>query len=187
MKQTNQNASWPNQAHESKSFENYPTRDFHMECSLVRCEKTYLGWQSCMSLFTFTRGRGLTLTSAGVLVRALIDGPGLQPTDTVDLTKCAVRALVPTVAVRRPHVYHRQETGQSPLARTCSTVWALLSTPPHFGALLGSFFELLTTEIEFQKMAKACPWELVFLTSSSTHVLRPAGRPSSFGTPQHVM
>ena len=45
-----------------------------------------------MSLFTFTRGRGLTLTSAGVLVRAPIDGPGLPPTDTKDLTKCAARA-----------------------------------------------------------------------------------------------
>ena len=42
MKQTNQNAPWPNQPHESKSFENDPTRDFHMECSSVRWEKHIL-------------------------------------------------------------------------------------------------------------------------------------------------
>ena len=51
------------------------------------------------SLCTFTKGRGLTLAFARVLVQAPTDGPGLQPTDTVDLSKCAVRALVPTVAV----------------------------------------------------------------------------------------
>ena len=52
-----------------------------------------------MSLFTFTRGRGLTLTSARVLVRAHVDGPDFPPTDTVDHTLCAIRALVPTLAM----------------------------------------------------------------------------------------
>ena len=113
------------------------------------------------SLCTFTKGRGLTLAFARVLVRGLTDGPGLQPTGTGDHTKCAVRALLPTLAVGLPHVSHGQETGPSPLARTCSTVWAFLLTPPHIGALLGNFFELLTTETEFQKMAIVCPWKLL--------------------------
>ena len=53
-------------------------------------------------LFTFTRGRGLTLTSARVLVRPHVDGPGSQPTDALDHTSCVSRALMPTLAVE-PH------------------------------------------------------------------------------------
>ena len=47
---------------------------------------------SCLDLssrlFTLTRFRGLTLTSARVLVRARVDGPGSQPTDALDHTSC---------------------------------------------------------------------------------------------------
>ena len=41
-----------------------------------------------MRLFTCTRGRGLTFTSARVLVRAPIDGPGWHPTDIGDHSVC---------------------------------------------------------------------------------------------------
>ena len=51
-----------------------------------------------------TKGLGLTFTSAHVLIRALVDGPGSQPTDTMDHIKCVVRALVPILAVSLPHV-----------------------------------------------------------------------------------
>ena len=40
-----------------------------------------------LSLFRFHKGRGLTLTSAHVLVRAHVDGPGAQPTCTEDHTQ----------------------------------------------------------------------------------------------------
>ena len=43
-----------------------------------------------------------------------------RPTDTLDHTVCAIRALMPTLVVQVPHVCHRQETGPSLWARTCS-------------------------------------------------------------------
>ena len=66
------------------------------------------------------KGLGLTFTSAHILVRALVDGPGSKPTDTMDHIKCVVRAPVAMVAVSLPHVCHRRETGLSPQAPTCS-------------------------------------------------------------------
>ena len=67
------------------------------QCSLVWC------------CFVFppvpiNKGLGLTFTSAHILVRALVDGPGSQPTDTMDHIKCVVRAPVAMVAVSLPHV-----------------------------------------------------------------------------------
>ena len=75
--------------HDSESFESDPTRDFHMECSLVRCEKN-TSWMAVLHnpVLAFTRGRGLTLTSARVLVRAPVEGPGSQPTDIGDHCVC---------------------------------------------------------------------------------------------------
>ena len=61
------------------------------------------------------------------LCRAPIDGPGLQPTDVKGHTKCVARALVPTLAAKAPHVCHRQGTGLSPLASTCSRTWTFPS------------------------------------------------------------
>ena len=95
-KKTKQNASWHNQPRDSESFEN----GFHMECSFVRCEKTHLGWQSCIRLTLRSQGFGvLHWLLPASLSEHPIDGPGSQPTDTRDHTKCASRALVPTLAV----------------------------------------------------------------------------------------
>ena len=73
-----------------------------------------------------TRDRGLTFTSAHVLVRADVDGPSSQPTDEEDHISCVSRALVPALTVLPPHVCRRQETGPSPLVRTCSMKWVIL-------------------------------------------------------------
>ena len=105
-----------------------------MECSFVLCEKTNLGWQSCVSLFTFTSGRGLTFTSARVLVRAHVDGPGFPPTDTLDNTLCAIRALVPTLAVQLPHVCHRQRDWAESIGSHMQHDMNISNTPPHQGA-----------------------------------------------------
>ena len=59
---------------------------------------------------------------------------GSQPTDTVDHAQSVVGALMHTFALRPPHVCHRQETGQSPLTRTCSKTWGIPQAPPHLGA-----------------------------------------------------
>ena len=67
---------------------------------------TYKKCVVCLSpFFVFTSGRGLTFTSAHILVRAPIDGPASQSTDTED------PALTLPLAVLPPHVCHRQETG----------------------------------------------------------------------------
>ena len=63
-------------------------------------KQTFACVSVCLSLcLSVLQGRGLTFTFARVLVGALIDGPGSQPTDTQDHTLCAARALVPTLAV----------------------------------------------------------------------------------------
>ena len=64
----------------------------------------------------FTRGRGLTFTSARVLGRARIDGQARNRA-TQRIIVCVVRALMPTLAALPPHVCHRRETGLSPMAR----------------------------------------------------------------------
>ena len=57
---------------------------------------------------SYARGRGLKFTSAHVLVRAPVDGPGSQPIDIRDYTSSVSRALMPTLVVQPPHVCHRQ-------------------------------------------------------------------------------
>ena len=57
-----------------------------------------------------TKGWGLTFTSAHVLVRAPVDGPGSQATDTEDLH------LMPFGHDTTGCVCHHLETGLSPLA-----------------------------------------------------------------------
>ena len=61
-----------------------------------------------------TWGRGLTFNFARVLVRAPIDEPGFQPTDTVGPHN-AVKSVLscPNVALSPPHVCHRRRTGLS--------------------------------------------------------------------------
>ena len=61
-----------------------------------------------------TRGRGLTFNIARVLVRAPIDEPGFQPTDTAGPHN-AVKSVLscPNGALSPPHVCHRRRTGLS--------------------------------------------------------------------------
>ena len=97
---------------------------FHVQCQLsVVC--WLLSTVSLTDLVFFCLGPVcLTFTSARVLVRALVDGPGLQPTDIGNHTQCAARALTPTLSLRPPHVCHRQKDW------AVSISWA----PPHLGA-----------------------------------------------------
>ena len=46
-----------------------------------------------------------------------------------DLTQCVVGALAPTFAVPPPDACQRQETGLTPLARTCTKTWTFLGRP----------------------------------------------------------
>ena len=69
--------------------------------------------------FTFTKGRGLTFIFAHVLVRPLVGGPGSQPTDTVDHAVWSVLSRPLWLCDHRMCVIAK-ETGQSPLARTCT-------------------------------------------------------------------
>ena len=67
-----------------------------------------------------TRGRGLTFNIARVLVRAPIDEPGFQPTDTETTQRCEVRALMPKC---------------SPVATAC------VSSPKDWAVLMGSHMQ----------------------------------------------
>ena len=121
---------------------NYPS-DFKVLGSSVFFVLTQFGWTSTAGCFVetlrsfgsfcvgacfvfYTRDRGLTFTSARVLVRAHVDGPGSHPTDAEDHTSCVSRALVPTLTVLPPHVWRSQETRLSPVVRTCSKTWVFL-------------------------------------------------------------
>ena len=82
------------------------------------------------------RCRGLTFTSARVLVGARVDGPGNPPSDTVDFTlsvypvlSCPLRPVSTTACL-----CHGQESGLSPWARTCSRTWTLFLQRLHIKA-----------------------------------------------------
>ena len=97
----------------------------------------------------FTQGVGLTFNIARVLVRAPIDEPGFEPTDTGGPHN-AVKSVLscPNVALSPPHVRHRRRTGLSSWARTCSRRWSFLLALPHLGA------PVLIWTVHQQKYAK---------------------------------
>ena len=64
----------------------------------------------------FKESRGLTFTFARVLVRAHVDGPGSQPTNTKEPHVVQPVLSCPLLALFQPHVCHRHETGLSPQA-----------------------------------------------------------------------
>ena len=72
------------------------------------------------------RSRGLTFTFACVLVRARVVGPGSPPTNTKEPHVVQPVRSRPFLALFSPQVCHRQETGLSPLARTCCWTWSFL-------------------------------------------------------------
>ena len=88
-------------------------------CKMARCSL----WLSACFI---TRGRGLTFTSARVLVRAHVGEQSFKPTDAEDHTLCESRALFPMLALLPLYVCHRQETGQSLLTCTCSKIRTFL-------------------------------------------------------------
>ena len=87
-----------------------------------------------------------------------------------------VRALMPTLAVLPPHVCHRQKTGLSPLARTCSKTLGISYAPPHLASLipLCEYRSRQNLNREFWAIA-AHETQLSFV-SVAMRVFRPAGR-----------
>ena len=92
------------------------------------------------------------------MFRAPIDEPGFPPIDIRDHTECAVRALMPTLASSPPHVCHRQGTGLSPMARTCSRTWVFIERlrsvhvrKPRSKKMATIFLE---TQLSFVRIAK---------------------------------
>ena len=124
----------------------------------------------------FTKCRGLTFTSARVLVRAPIDGPGSQPIDVQDRTLRVVRALMPTLAAQPPHVCHGQKDwAVSTSSHMLQDVW-------HFYGVSASgrfhfLFRQLTTETWIRNVGKIFfQRKLISMISVSTRVSRPARR-----------
>ena len=87
----------------------------------------------CHYACSLSPSQGLTFTSAHVLVRALIDGPGLPPTNTKDHTLCSPCSDTHFWPCYH-HTCHREERGQSPVARTCSRTWIFVLALPRPGA-----------------------------------------------------
>ena len=61
-------------------------KNSHMYPCFLLPLTSYFSLTLSLCLFTFTRGRGLTLILARFLVRALVDGPNFPPTDMKDHT-----------------------------------------------------------------------------------------------------
>ena len=87
----------------------------------------------CLSVFT--KGRGLTFTSAHVRVRAHVDGPGFHP-PTQWTTLCVIRALVPTLAFSPLHVCFRQRDWAVSISWHMQQDTDISEAPPHQGAQL---------------------------------------------------
>ena len=106
-----------------------------------------------LSCCLFTEGRGLTFTSARVLVRAPIDGPGSQPIDVQDRTLRVVRALMPSFAAQPSHVCHGQKDWAiSTSSHMLQDVWHFygVSTSRRFDFVLRQ----LTTETWIRHVGK---------------------------------
>ena len=129
------------------------------------------------SLFcSHTRGRGLTFTSAHVLVRAPVDGPGFPPSDIKDHTQCVVRALVPTLAVCPPHVCHRQRDWAVSLGWHMQQDMGISKAPPHPGAPFPLTHAVHVRKPRYIKSAIVSPETWLSFVSVTTRVFRPAGR-----------
>ena len=74
-------------------------------------EKTRTSCRCVQPVGSHTTGRGLTFTSAHILVRAHVDGPGFSTHRHKGPQQCEVRALTPTLAFSPLHVCHRLEIG----------------------------------------------------------------------------
>ena len=61
-------------------------------------------------------------------------GRGSQPTDALDHTSCASRALMPTLAVQPPHVCHRQRDWAASIGSHMQQDIDIAKAPPHLGA-----------------------------------------------------
>ena len=145
------------------------------------CLGNYIACRLCRvldgSLFcSHTRGRGLTFTSAHVLVRAPVDGPGFPPTDQRDHTQCAVRALVPTLAVCPPHVCHRQRDWAVSLGWHMQQDMGISKAPPHPGAPFPLTHAVHVRKPRYKKSAIVSPETWLSFVSVTTRVFRPAGR-----------
>ena len=145
---------------------------FHVQCQLsVDCCLVYL--VCCFySCFLFLVPVCLTFTSARDLVRALVDGPGSQPTDIWNHTQCAARALTP----RPPHVCHRQKDWAvsvgSHMQQDMDFSWA----PPHLGAPIPLFEYRHVRKPRPKKLAIVHPETQLSSARVPTRLFRPAER-----------
>ena len=87
------------------------------------------------------------------LCRAPFDGPGLQPTEVRGHTKCVARALVPTLAAKRPHVCHRQRDLAVSIGLHMQQDMDISKPPPHLVAPIPLFECFSRLRSTIQKIA----------------------------------
>ena len=134
--------------------------------------------------------RWFTFIFAHVLVRALVGTPGSHPTDTVDHTQRVVRALVPALAVRPPHLCHRQRDGAISISSHKQQDMDISQVPPRLGAPFPWFDTVHVRKPRPKKLAIICPETWLSFVSVSTSVFHPPGttctesRTCAYGDPR---
>ena len=127
--------------------------------------------RDCLDLSCPQGGRGLTFTSARVLVRAPIDGPGQQRTDTEDCGE--VRALTPPLTLLPPHVCHRRRDWAVSVGSHMQQDTVISWSPPRPSA----FSCHCSPQRPGTKNGDNVPLDtVVIVVFVSARVLRPAGR-----------
>ena len=98
-------------------------------------EKTRTSCRCVQPVCSHTTGLGLTFTSAHVLVRAHVDGPGFSTRRHKGPQQCEVRALTPTLAFSPMHVCVIARR----LGSHTEHDMDISKAPPHLGAPFPSF------------------------------------------------
>ena len=122
------------------------------------------------------RGPGLTFTLARVLVRAPIDGPGLQPTDVKDHTKCVVRALVPTLGRVPAACVSSPRDGAVSMGSHMQQDMVISVATQRLGATLPLFDPVHLRKPRCKKFPTGSPETQLSFVSVTTRVFGPAGR-----------
>ena len=115
----------PSETYLHREYKGANERQTLVCCTVCQCTVlcAFFSFSSVVfDLFCFLQRVGVLLSRlTSSLLKHMPMGQACNPpTRWTDHTVCVVRGLQPTLAFSPLHVCHRQETGLSPLARTCS-------------------------------------------------------------------
>ena len=143
------------------------------KCTFPIC---FLSFSLSLCLCVAQRAGVLRSHLPASLFRAPVDGPGSQPTDIRNHTKCVSRALVPTLAVYPPHVCHRQRDRAVSMGSHMQQDMGISSAPPHLSAPIPMVEHRSLQKTTIKKMAILPPETQLSSESVPARVFCPAGR-----------